>query len=239
MKRFFLLGVFCILLISCKKNVSEVKQPTISTNDTISGFELNGRLENFYPKKVYLNKIIDNSVYPIDSSEVINNHFTFKGIVEFPERYSLTFENYSSTVICILENVKLDIFLNANSINDPIINGSKANMLLNQFKVQSKQIFKKINYLFPQFQKARLENNVEKLTEIRDEMKKIEIEFTDFSYNFIVQNKKSYVAAMILRDQLKSPEIDTLRIKNTYQILSEKIKKSPDSQIIESFLGLH
>ena len=239
MKRFILLSIICIILVSCKKNVSSVNQLNISTIDSINGFELNGKLENFYPKKVYLNKIIENSIYPIDSSEVINNRFTFKGIVEFPERYSLTFENYSLIVICIIENAHIDILFNSNNIIDPIINGSTANNLFNQYKVQSKQIFKKIDYLYPQFQKARLENNVDNLTEIRDKMRKIEIEYRDFSYNFIIQNKNSYVAAMILRDQLKSPDIDTLRVKNTYQILSKEIKNSPDSKIIKSFLELY
>jgi uncharacterized protein DUF4369 len=236
MKRFFLLGVCCILFISCKKNNSEAKQSTINT---LSGFKLNGTLENFYPKKVYLNKIIENSIYPIDSSEVLDNHFIFTGVVEYPERYSLTFENYSSTAICIIENVEFDLFINANYLNDPIIKGSKANSILNQYKVQSKQIFKKIDYLFPLFQKARLENNIEKLANIRDEMEKIEIEFTNFSYNFIIQNNKSYVAPMILRDLLKSSKIDTLKIKKTYQALPDEIKKSLDSQIIASFLGFH
>ena len=41
-------------------------------------------------------------------------------------------------------------------------------------------------------------------------MREIEIEYTEFSYHFIIQNKTSYVAAMILRDQLKLPKIDTL-----------------------------
>ncbi len=238
MKQFFLLCIFCVLFSSCKKNVSTLKQPNILASETIIGFELKGKLENLYPKKVYLNKIIGSSNYPIDSSTVIDNHFKFKGSVEYPERYSLTFENYSLAVICIIENVQIDISLNSKNINDPIIVGSPANNLLDQYKVQLKQIFKKIDYLFPQFQKARLENNVKELADIRDEMKTIELEYSDFSYNFIIQNKNSYVAAMILRDQLKSPKIDTLRIKNTYQVLSREVKKSPDSQIIEFFLEL-
>ena len=93
--------------------------------------------------------------------------------------------------------------------------------------------------MFPQFQKARLENNVEKLNEIELSMKKVEAEFTDFSFNYIIQNKESYLAVMILRDQLKSSIVDTLRIKETYQILSEDVKNSPDAEIISSFLNLH
>jgi predicted translin family RNA/ssDNA-binding protein len=102
----------------------------------------------------------------------------------------------------------------------------------------SKKIFKKIDYLFPKFQKARLENDVKKLDEVGNELKQIESEFTDFSYNFIKNNSDSYVAAMVLSDQLKSTTVDTLRITNAYKLLSEEVKKSPDAQLIATTLGL-
>jgi len=226
MKRFFLLVIFSLILVSCKKNDSQEKQQNISIPTDIKGFKLKGNLENFYPKKVFLNKIIENSIYPIDSSKVINNTFTFKGIVEFPERFALTFRDYSSVVIFILENTNFELIINTDQINDPIIKGSKLNKELTEYKTKSKQIFKKIDYLFPQFQKARLVKSIEK-------------EFINFSFNYILQNKNSYIAAMILRDQLKSTTIDTLKIKKTYQALSSNVKKSPDAQIIATFLALH
>jgi len=237
MKRLFLLVIFSLLLLSCKENDSQEKQPTVSTNT--KGFKLKGYLENLYPKKVYLNKVIENSIYPIDSSKVIDNTFTFKGIAEFPERYALTFQDYSSVVIFILENTNFELVINQDQINDPLIKGSKLNNKLNEYKTKSKQIFKKIDYLFPQFQKARLENDAKELSIIRNELKSIEKEFINFSFNYVLQNKNSYIAPMILRDQLKSTNIDTLRIKKAYLILSNDIKNSPDSQIIESFLTLH
>ena len=53
---------------------------------------------------------------------------------------------------------------------------------MHEYKLASKNIFKKIDYLFTKFQKARLENDVKKLDEVGNELKKIETEFTDFSY---------------------------------------------------------
>ncbi|WP_372793085.1 DUF4369 domain-containing protein [Lutibacter sp.] len=239
MKHFFLLGIFCIIIYSCKKNVSQIDLPNISKASTLNGFEIKGTLENFYPEKVYLNKIIEDSFYKIDSAQIQNNNFSFIGIVEFPERFAITFENYSSITLFIIENTQFEIIINSETINDPIIIGSSLNNKLFEYKVEAKTIFKKIDYLFPKFQKARLENDVDKLAEISEEMKKIEKEFTNFSNNYILQNKESYIAAMILRDQIKSTTIDTLQIKKTYDILSSEIKKSPDAKIIASFLNLH
>jgi len=239
MKHIFLLLIISTLIFSCKKNVTNSNQPFISSELKSSKFEINGRLENFFPEKVYLNKIIENSIYQIDSCIVNDNSFVFNGIVEFPERFALTFQNYSSIAVIIIENTTFDVFIDGKQISDPIVNGSNSNILLQLYKTKSKQIFKKIDFLYPQFQKARLENDANKLSEIGLEMTKIEQQFSDFSFEFIQQNSQYYVAAMILRDQLKLSNIDTIRIRNTYNLLSENVKKSPDSQIIESLLKLH
>jgi len=239
MKHFFFISILCIMFYSCKKNVSQINPPNNTASSTLNGFEIKGTLENFYPEKVYLNKIIGDSFSKIDSSKILNNNFTFKGIVEFPERFAITFENYSSITLFIIENTRFEIFINSETINDPVIKGSPLNSKLHKYKLDAKKIFKKIDYLFPQFQKARLENDADKLAEIEGKMRIIEKEFVNFSNNYILQNKESYIAPMLLRDQLKSTTIDTLLIKNMYDILSSKIKKSPDAEIIASFLNLH
>ncbi|MBT8316152.1 MAG: DUF4369 domain-containing protein [Lutibacter sp.] len=239
MKKVVLVFLLGFLLFSCKKEPSQNGKQTgerIITNKT---FILEGYIENFNPNKVYLNKIIENSIYPIDSSEVVDNTFKLSGIVEKPERFALTFENYAAITIFIIENKSFTISINSETINDPFIKGSELNSQLITYKEKSKEIFKQIDYLFPQFQKARLENDAPQLNKIRDEMKKIEMEHLNFSYKYIAQNKESYVAAMILRDQLKADTIDTLRIKEAYNILSIEVKTAPDAEIIASFLNLH
>lgn len=199
---------------------------------------LNGTLKSFLSDKVYLYKIIENDIKPVDSAKIENNNFIFKGSVDYPERFALTFENSSSATILIIENTNFEILLDPSQPNEPIIKGSALNAKLEEYKLASKNIFKKIDYLFPKFQKARLENDVENLDEIGKELKKIETEFTDFSFDFVKKNSDSYVGAMILSDQLKSATIDTIRIRNAFKKLSEAVKKSPDAQLIADALNL-
>jgi hypothetical protein len=237
MRKIITIWLCCILIIAC----NDKKPPPYKEDITskLVGFEFSGTLKSYLSDKVYLNRIIDNGIYPIDSSVIKNNQFIFKGFVNYPERFVLTFQNYSATVILIVENTEFNINLNPNELSDPLITGSPLNSKLNEYKLASKIIFNKIDLLYPQFQKARLENDAEKLIEIGSEMKNIETEFTNFSYDFIRINKNSFVAAMILRDQLKASEIDSLRILNSYKILSEEVKNSPDAKIIASVFNLH
>jgi len=228
-----------IVMISCNNQNSQKKEIVDTTALEIGGFVLTGTLDSYLSDKVYLNKIIENEIYPVDSTAIENNQFIFKGAVKYPERFALTFENYSTAVILIIENTDFQMSLNTNQINEPVITGSALNNELHEYELTSKRIFKKIEFLFPQFQKARLENDATKLLEIGNEMKNIEAEFVDYSYNFIKNNRNSFVSAMILHDQLKTAKSDTLRIEQTYYMLAEEVKKSSDAQIIASALKLH
>lgn len=235
MKKIVIACLFSLFIFSCNNPKSQSEKETVSKKN---GFVLQGTLKSAVSDKVYLSKIIENDLQPVDSAKIENNNFTFQGIVEYPERFMLSFENSSAAVIFIVENKNFEILIDPNQLDEPVIKGSELNTKLLEYKLASKNIFKKIDYLFPRFQKARLENDVKKLAEVGNELKKIETEFTDFSYNFIKNNSDSYVAAMVLSDQLKSATVDTLRISNTFKLLSEEVKKSPDAQLIATALDL-
>ena len=235
MKKIVIACLFSLFIFSCSNPKGQLQKEADSNKN---GFVLQGTLKSAVSDKVYLSKIIENDLQPVDSAKIENNNFTFQGIVEYPERFMLSFENSSAAVIFIVENKNFEILIDPNQLDEPVIKGSELNTKLLEYKLASKNIFKKIDYLFPRFQKARLENDVIKLNEIGNELKKIETEFTDFSFNFIKNNSDSYVAAMVLSDQLKSATVDTLRISNAFKLLTEEVKKSPDAQLIATALDL-
>jgi flagellin-specific chaperone FliS len=227
--------LFGLFIFSCNNPKSQLEKETDANKNE---FVLKGTLKSYLSDKVYLSKIIGNGIQSVDSAKIENNNFVFQGIVDYPERFILSFENSSAAAILIVENTNFEIFLDPDQIEEPVIKGSELNAKLHEYKLASKNIFKKIDYLFTKFQKARLENDVKKLDEVGNELKKIEMEFTEFSYNFIKNNSDSYVSAMVLSDQLKSSAVDTIRISNAYKLLSEKVKKSPDAQLIATTFNL-
>jgi len=227
--------LFGLFIFSCNNPKSQFEKETDANKN---GFVLKGILKSFLSDKVYLRKIIGNDIQSVDSAKIENNNFIFQGIVDYPERFLLSFENSSAAAILIVENTNFEISIDPDHIDEPLIKGSELNAKLNDYKLASKNIFKKIDYLFTKFQKARLENDVKKLDEVGNELKKIEMEFTDFSFDFVKKNSDSYVSAMVLSDQLKSSTVDTMRISNAYKLLSEKVKKSPDAQLIATALSL-
>lgn len=235
MKKILVACLCSLVIYSCNNSSTQLK----TENDSKSKrFVLNGSLKKAISDKVYLSKIIKNKLQPTDSVKIENNSFVFTGAVNYPERFALTFENSSAAIIFIIENTNFEIIIDPDQLNETVIKGSELNAKLDEYKLASKNIFIKIDYLFPKFQKARLENDVKKLAEIGNELKKIEKEFTDFSFNFVKTNSDSYISAMVLSDQLKSSAVDTVRISNAYKQLSQKVKKSPDAQMIATSLSL-
>lgn len=235
MKKIVIASLLNLFIFSCNNPKSQLEKATDANKN---GFVLKGTLKSFLSDKAYLSKIIGNDIQSVDSAKIENNNFVFQGIVDYPERFILSFENSSAAAILIVENTNFEIFLDPDQIEEPVIKGSELNTKLYEYKLASKNIFKKIDYLFTKFQKARLENDVKKLDEVGNELKKIEMEFTDFSFNFVKNNSDSYVSAMVLSDQLKTSTVDTIRISNAYKLLSEKVKKSPDAQLIATALSL-
>jgi len=223
------------IFFSC--NSPQQKKVEKKITETRNGFTLNGHIKSYLSDKVYLNKILEHSIYPIDSAIIENNLFVFNGIVNYPERFQLTFENYSASITLIIENTAFEIEVDPILIPEPKIIGSPLNTLLFEYKQNAKKIFNKMDLLYPKFQKARLENDSEKLAEIGTELQIIETKFRDYSYHFIKENSNSYVAVMVLRDQLKSSNIDSIRIRESYNLLSEDIKKSPDAEIVRLSLN--
>lgn len=230
---------FILVMLGCNSKNNQTEKPVKASPNFSTGFILKGELKNGIASTVYLNKIIGNTMYQIDSANVINNLFTIQGVVDYPERFVITFDTYPFNTLLIIENTSINLTIDTEQINYPIISESPLNDQLLVYKNKSKSIFRKIDYLYPRFQKARLENDVQKLEEIGLEMKKIELEFNEFSFKFIEDNRNSFIAPILLSDQLKASEIDTIRIKQSFKLISNKVKNSPDAQIIASFLELH
>lgn len=230
MKKLLAVLVLCSIL-SCKSD-SKTKNSIQKETEISNSFKIKGTFNDYFAEYVYLNKIMHNSLVKLDSSKIENNSFDFAGAVDYPERFALTFENSSAVVIFILENADFEMTLDAKNPTEPHIVNSPLNSELNHYKNHSKEIFRKIDKLYPRFQKARLENDVETLDEIGETMKQIERSFRDYSFNYVATNPNSYISAMILRDLIKAENADISKISEHFELLSEEVKQIPDAQIL-------
>lgn len=226
-KKFYVSILSLFFIISCKKDSKDFK-----TNN--SSYVLTIHIDN-QTNKLAVIQNLNNPTFK-DSARINNNIAVFNGKIDYPERYILTVENMFGGKMFILENDSINISINNSDLINAQITNSKINTELLNVQKTSENIYNQIDLLFPDLQRARLENDVKKLSEISKKLSSIEEENIDFNFNYAANNPSSYISAMILDDLSKRDSIDINKIKSTYEKLSDNVKKSSDAIKVNQFL---
>ncbi len=227
--KYFFFFLFISSLYSCKKNFSE----TITKNYTING----KILKNLNKKKVFLKIQEKGNTIIIDSTILKNGEFEFKGKLEKPEVFGIFIDSIKGAIGLFMENSTITIQVNKDSLSSSNISGSSTHDEYLNFLKKSKKITSKITIIFPEFQKARSENNAEELKAINKRMQAINNENTQFTLGYAKQNPDSYVSAYALYSVLKISSIEKDSISKIYTNFSDYVKKGDYSKQIEQFLN--
>ena len=224
--------VFVIALIlivsSCKKENGAIT--------TQGGYVISLSINSANNKKVYLHKFNSYTSSIVDSITIINNEAQFKGVVDFPERYLITINTVFGGKLLIIENDSILIKVTKDNLVNSTITGSELNTELSAFQREIEKIYNKVDVLFPEIQRARLANDVDKLNAISKKMQAIEQESIEYNFNYAANNTDSFVAAMILNDLSKRDSINQERIIATFNGLTKKVKESSDSKELSDYI---
>ena len=226
-KNISLIIILLFTLNSCtKENVKTIE------NDS---YFLSISTENGNNSSVYLQKLAAES--EIDSVKIENGKAIFNGSLKTPQRYLITIEDFFGGKMIVLENDSITVTIKNKDLINSTITGSKLNNEMIKIQKESEKIYNKIDALFPDMQRARLENDAEKLQEISKKMSLVEQENVDYNFNYTKENPNSFISAMILNDLSRRDSIDTQKIKDSYNSLSNNVKKSVDAQKVASFIA--
>lgn len=211
-----LLFLFCST--SCHKN-------RVSNED--NNFRLIGSVQSnrFESKKVYLKKQELNNLTLMDSTVIKNGKFEFKGKVDRPIVYGVFIEELDGLIGLFMENSIINIEVNTMDLEQSKIFGSKTNDDYITFTENSNKIVSQMNDLFPIFQKARAENDIEKLEEINARMQQINNENTKYVLDYAKKNPDSYIAAVALHSILNIPTVNKDTIAEIYNNFSDYVKQ--------------
>lgn len=203
-----------------------------------NGFIISSSIKknNLNAKKAFLKKQEFGNLIIIDSTTITNGEFQFKGKINSPSIYGIYIEGIEGVIGLFMENTQINIEVNIDNLEQSKITGSKTNDDYVEFIRNSNKIVSKMNVYFPEFQKARAENNIEKLEEINSKMKEINNENTNYIVKYAKNNSNSYISAVALNSILSIPTISKDTIRNIYNNFSDYVKKGDISREIEFFL---
>ncbi len=217
MKKLLFFIITILLFISCKKSLERTKS---------DDFIIVGNIKNVTNNnKVYLKTQMNGLITILDSTLIIKGKFEFKGKVDEPIIYGIYIDSVRGTIGIFMENKKITIEAYKDSLASSKVSGSKTNDDYLSFVKQSNQIISKMNVLFPAFQKARAENDVEKLNEINKKMQVISDNNTAFTLNYAKQHADSYIGALALHSVIRIPTIEKDTIAKIYNNFSDYVKK--------------
>lgn len=215
-----IISVF-ITLISCKnKHENSVK------NSSKANFIVAGQAFDKNQEIIFLKLVVDNQLIVKDSAKIKDNRFQLSGDISYPHKAVIQIKNHDTGFTFILNNDSTHIALNTAQMQSSVISNSKINTELKSIQQQSEAIFHKIDYLFPQLQKARMENDYKKLKEINIKINNIIIENQEFLYHYIQQNSNKYLSGLLLNDLWLSTEKDSIKLQDLARTLSVNVQKT-------------
>lgn len=218
-KVFFLLII--TLLFSCKRE---------QENSKILNYEMKLKIKGAKENSTaYLKKQEDGISIKLDSAIIKNEQVEFNGNVNLPQVYGVFIGN-NQGIFPIIEKGTIIINADIERLYDAEITGTKLNDQLREYKNKARKISEKMNTSFHEFQKARAENNFEKINEINKKLKSINRELIDYKVRFITNNPDSFVSSMILFSLIQNKEINLKKTKYLYDNLSSDVKKSEFSK---------
>ena len=220
--------IFLFLLNSCQQSEKE---------NHSNGYLLSGSIERqLNGKWVYLKTQENKEIKIIDSTNIKNGAFKFQGKIDRPIVYGIYFEDSKEMIGIFMENDTIYIEAKKDSLAKSKITGSKTHDDYLDFIKQSNNIVSKMNHLFPIFQKARAENDSEKLEEINAQMRAINEENTKFALQYAKQHPDSYISALALQSVLTVPTINKDTIAKIYNNFSDYVKKGDFAIEIAQYL---
>ena len=216
MKQFLIL-FFLSAIISCKNK---------STHNISNGYLIEASIDQtLNGKKAYLKTQNNGVIIILDTTIIKNGKFEFKGNIEKPVIYGIQIDSIKGTIVMFMENETITIEVYKDSLSASKISGSKTNDEYLDFVKRSNKIVSRMNVLFPVFQKARAENDVEKLQEINEKMQKISNDNTVFTLAYAKEHSDSYIGAMALQSVIRIPSIERDTISKIYNNFSDYVKR--------------
>jgi len=223
--------IIILLFYSCEKSREK---------DSTNNFIITGNFNAiFNSNNVYLKTQENGILILLDSTTLKNGKFEFKGKIDKPTVYGIFIDSITGTIGVFMENKTITIEAYKDSLSFSKISGSKTNDDYLNFVKQSNQIISKMNLLFPVFQKARAENDVEKLEDINNKMQAINDKNTTFVLNYAKQHPDSYIAAVALHSIIHIPSIPRDTILKIYTNFSDYVKKGDFAIETAQFLEIY
>lgn len=217
-----------LFLFACNSNDSGEEQAT-------DGFVISGTFEGLNSDQVFLNRIENNQLATIDTSQLTESGFEFTGKVDVPEMLFITFEGRDGGIPVFTENAKITVNFNfGGSQQFPEITGSASHDEYMDYMDQNQEFNQAINQLYSEYQQAAMAEDEVRMAEIDSSFTAKMAEKQEFTINYVRGNSASAVAPYLILTELMSGEsIEVAVLAELLENLDNSVKASPYAKQVE------
>ncbi|MDR2038209.1 MAG: AhpC/TSA family protein [Bacteroidales bacterium] len=168
-----------------------------------SGYTIKGTVEGADGQTVYLQQIQNFEPVVTDSATIKKGKFEFKGTVTVPD-FSILNVGNNAPLQFFIENSKINISVNKDSINASKVTGSKENDIFSEFNSGMEVFGHRIKPLNEEYMSMKImeANDTIKEKSILDQMDQIRKERNDYMFDFVQKHPNTVVSAFIITNML-------------------------------------
>jgi len=160
-------------------------------------YKIEGNIDGVSSGSAVLSKVVDNKLETVDSVAIENGMFSFKGMVEEPEYYVITFADTLDGIQLFLENSEIAIKVKVDSIAGAEITGSPLTDLFDTFNTELLKFNMKFRALYNEYIQANMGGDAARVKEIEEEYSAVEEEQVAYIESFVKENTNSVLAPYI------------------------------------------
>ena len=208
MRNVIAIFVFALMVFSCQMAKDE--------------FSIKGSIEGVETGKVYLQKLVEGQPQSIDTADVVDGKFTFKGKIEMPDLRLLRLNEQDYFAQFFLDNASITIKAKKDSLRNTKITGSPTQDVLQIYLTEMEKLNKDMMALQAKYQNAMSTGNTNEAEKAKIDGQAMQDNNLFYTKNFVKEHKNSVVSAYItlamLAGQVDGTELDSIVSKFTPEI---------------------
>lgn len=195
--------VFALAVLSCQSAKDQY-----SIKGSIKGVEIG---------KVYLQKLVDGQPQSVDTANVVDGKFTFKGKMEMPDIRFLRLNEQEYFAQFFLDNSSITVVANKDSLRNTKITGSPTHDVFKIYIAEMEKLSNEVKALQDKYQSAMSVNNTEAAEKAKIDYQAMIDNNKVYTKNFVKEHSNSIVSAYItlyqLANQLDGAELESITSK--------------------------
>ncbi len=223
MKRIFALAILCIFL-ACESTQKDSFTIQVNAPKVYNG--IHAHLKGVNEK---------GRLFIKDSAIVLDGTFVITGKRDEPSLEYLFIDGCNGYLPIIIENADIKVDVNKDSLITSVISGTKNNEAYQNYYFTEKKLTDSYKKLTSKFKQATIANSSNK-EEIYKNLTQTKYQIDHLSYNYIKKNQNTFLALILLYDNVLNNKIELEEARNIFENFSEDLKATTyGKKIIEKF----